>query len=161
MPLRTFGLRAGSIASLAMLLVACSASTGSSPSATAPPSSAPASAGGAATVVVSDSDLGDILTDADGNVVYYFANDEPGVSSCEGDCLSNWPPVPVDGEPTAGEGVSADLGTIDGNDGSTQLTVNGYPAYYFAGDQAPGDTNGQGVGGIWWVFAPDGSPIEG
>ncbi|HEU5324825.1 MAG TPA: hypothetical protein VFV59_02985 [Candidatus Limnocylindria bacterium] len=166
MPVRSFVLRAGGVASMALLLVACSASSGSSSSASAaasaaPPSSAPASAAaGDATVVVADSDLGQILTDADGNVIYYFANDEEGVSNCEGDCLSNWPPVPVSGDPSAGDGVSAELGTIDGNDGSTQLTVNGYPAYYFAGDQAAGDTNGQGVGGIWWVFGADGEPIE-
>jgi predicted lipoprotein with Yx(FWY)xxD motif len=150
---------------MALLLVACSTSSGSSasaqPSSAAASASASAATAGGATVLVADSDLGQILTDADGNVIYYFANDEEGVSNCEGDCLSNWPPVAVDGSPTAGDGVSAQLGTVDGNDGSTQLTVNGYPAYYFAGDQAAGDTNGQGVGGIWWVFGADGEPIEG
>ncbi len=165
MPLRSLGLRAGAVASMALLLVACSTSSGSSasaqPSSAAASASASAATAGGATVLVADSDLGQILTDADGNVIYYFANDEEGVSNCEGDCLSNWPPVAVDGSPTAGDGVSAQLGTVDGNDGSTQLTVNGYPAYYFAGDQAAGDTNGQGVGGIWWVFGADGEPIEG
>lgn len=164
MSLRSLGLRAASVASMALLLVACSASSGSSASASASASaqasSAPPSVVADATVLVADSDLGQILTDADGNTIYYFANDTSGVSNCEGDCLSNWPPVSVSGDPTAGDGVSAELGTVDGNDGSTQLTVNGFPAYHFAGDQAPGDTNGQGVGGIWWVFGADGNPIE-
>ncbi len=115
---------------------------------------------GDATVLVADSELGSILTDAEGMTIYWFANDTEGASNCEGDCLANWPPVTVDGEPTAGDGVDAELGTITGNDGSTQLTVNGFPAYYFAGDQAPGDTNGQGVGDVWWVFGADGEPIE-
>ena len=123
-------------------------------------SAEPSAAAGDATVLVADSDLGEILTDAEGMVIYFFANDTEGTSNCEGDCLANWPPVPVDGEPTAGDGVDAELGTIDGNDGSTQLTVNGFPAYYFAGDQAAGDTNGQGVGEVWWVFGADGDPIE-
>ena len=123
-------------------------------------SAEPSAAAGDATVLVADSDLGEILTDAEGMVIYFFANDTEGTSNCEGDCLANWPPVPVDGEPTAGDGVDAELGTIDGNDGSTQLTVNGFPAYYFAGDQAAGDTNGQGVGEVWWVFGADGEPIE-
>jgi predicted lipoprotein with Yx(FWY)xxD motif len=115
----------------------------------------------AATVLVAESDLGQILTDGDGVTIYYFANDTEGVSNCEGDCLSNWPPVTVQGAPSAGDGVDAELGTITRTDGAIQLTVNGFPAYYFAGDAAAGDTNGQGVGGVWFVFGPDGEPIEG
>lgn len=120
----------------------------------------PTAAAADATVLAADSDLGQILTDAEGMVIYYFANDSEGTSNCEGDCLANWPPVAVDGEPTAGDGVGAELGTIEGNDGTTQLTINGFPAYYFVGDSAAGDTNGQGVGEVWWVFGADGEPIE-
>lgn len=113
-----------------------------------------------AAVLVADSDLGEILTDADGMTIYYFANDTEGTSNCEGDCLANWPPVEADGSPAGGEGVEAELGTITRDDGTEQLTVNGFPAYYFAGDEAAGDTNGQAVGDVWWVFGPDGEPIE-
>ncbi|HEX5038752.1 MAG TPA: hypothetical protein VFW95_01275 [Candidatus Limnocylindria bacterium] len=161
--------------SLILILAACS-SAGSSPSAseestpsvaatksTAPSESAPAEsepATGEASVLVADSDFGQILTDADGNTIYFFANDEEGVSNCTADCLANWPPVEASGTPSAGDGVTAELGTMDRDDGTTQLTVNGFPAYYFAGDQAAGDTNGQGVSDIWWVFGADGEPIE-
>lgn len=131
-----------------------------SPSATASATTAATDGAGEATVLVADSDLGQILTDAEGMTIYFFANDTEGTSNCEGDCLANWPPVTVEGEPVAGDGVEAELGTIEGNDGSTQLTVNGFPAYYFAGDQAAGDTNGQGVGEVWWVFGADGEPIQ-
>jgi len=55
--------------------------------------------------------------------------------------------------------LTEDLGTISAADGTSQLT--GFPAYYFAGDAAAGDTNGQGVGDVWWVFGTDGEPIEG
>jgi predicted lipoprotein with Yx(FWY)xxD motif len=158
---------------LVLALAACSSDDGSSAAAEseaaeseAAASEAPASeaaestaAGGDGTVLVATSDLGDILTDADGMTIYYFANDTEGVSNCTEDCLANWPPVIVDGEPTAGDGVDAELGTIDVESG-TQLTVNGFPAYYFAGDQAAGDVNGQAVGDVWWVFGPDGEPIE-
>lgn len=134
------------------------------PSESAAPSAGGSASGGSASagdsIAVADSDLGQILTDADGNVVYFFANDEEGVSSCEGECLTNWPPVEASGTPAAGDGVTAELGTFDRADGTSQLTVNGYPAYYFAGDSAPGDTNGQGVGDVWWVFGADGEPIE-
>ena len=40
------------------------------------------------------------------------------------------------------------------------LKIGDWPLYYFAGDTAPGETNGQGVGGVWWVVAPDGTLIE-
>ena len=113
-----------------------------------------------ATVTTAESDFGPILTDADGMTIYFFANDTEGTSTCEGECLANWPPVTVEGEPAAGEGVTAELGTTTGTDGSTQLTVNGFPAYYFIGDAAAGDTNGQGVSDVWWVFGADGEPIE-
>jgi predicted lipoprotein with Yx(FWY)xxD motif len=156
------------VASLVLLLAACTTSTGessapatteSTPSAAAESMAPSEAASGDATVAVAESDLGQILTDADGNTIYFFANDEEGTSNCEDDCLANWPPVEVD-SPTGGDGVSAELGTSERSDGTSQLTVNGYPAYYFAGDQEAGDTNGQGVGGIWWVFGSDGEPIE-
>jgi predicted lipoprotein with Yx(FWY)xxD motif len=150
-----------------LILGACTSSTegsaaASSDAAVASSSAAAESqaASGDVTVTTADSDLGEILTDAEGMTIYFFANDTEGVSNCEGDCLENWPPVTVEGGPTADDGVDAELGTIEGTDGSTQLTVNGFPAYYFAGDSAAGDTNGQGVGDIWWVFGTDGEPIE-
>ncbi len=153
-----------------LILGACTSSTESSAAASSAPaeSSDPAEsaaaesqpAAGDATVTTADSEHGEILTDAEGMTIYFFANDTEGVSNCSGDCLENWPIVPVDGEPTGDDAVTAELGTIDAADGSTQLTVNGFPAYYFAGDSEAGDTNGQGVGGVWWVFGADGEPIE-
>lgn len=135
------------------------ASASTSESAAASESSA-ASSGEASEIETEDSKLGTILVDADGNTIYFFDNDEKGVSNCTGDCLTNWPPVAVDGTPEAGDGVDATLGTLDHPGGQPQLTVNGFPAYYFAGDSAAGDTNGQGVGGIWFVFGSDGEPIR-
>ena len=81
-----------------------------------------------ASVLVADSDLGEILTDAEGNTIYYFANDSEDTSTCAGECLANWPPVPAEGTPTAGDGVDATLGTTEATDGTTMLTVTGFPA---------------------------------
>jgi predicted lipoprotein with Yx(FWY)xxD motif len=153
-----------------MILAACS-SPGSSSSANEPtPSAAPPSASssapasepatGEASVLVAESDFGQILTDANGATIYFFANDDVGVSTCTDECLASWPPVGASGTPTAGDGVTADLGTLDRDDGTTQLTINGHPAYHFSGDQAAGDTNGQGKFELWWVFGADGEPIE-
>ena len=155
-----------------LILGACTSSNEGSAAASSAPASSSAvadpsegggesqPAAGEATVTTADSDHGEILTDAEGMTIYFFANDTEGVSNCSGDCLENWPIVPVDGEPTGDDAVTAELGTIEAADGSTQLTVNGFPAYYFAGDSEAGDTNGQGVGGVWWVFGADGEPIE-
>jgi predicted lipoprotein with Yx(FWY)xxD motif len=157
---------------LSLVLAACSETPAASsaeetvtptPSAAASESAAPsesAEASGEAAVITAESDFGSILTDAEGLTIYFFANDTEGTSNCEGDCLANWPPVEAEDSPTAGEGVTAELGTIERSDGTRQLTVNGFPAYYFANDAAAGDVNGQGVGGVWWVFGADGEHIE-
>ncbi|WES64978.1 hypothetical protein P0L94_02635 [Microbacter sp. GSS18] len=107
---------------------------------------------------VADSDLGEIVVDGDGMTVYMFDSDSQGgdVSTCEGQCAANWPAVgAAEGVPDV-DGVTGELGTIAGVDGQPQLTLNGWPLYYFAGDAAPGDVNGQGVNGVWWVLNPAG-----
>jgi predicted lipoprotein with Yx(FWY)xxD motif len=64
----------------------------------------------------------------------------------------------------AGEGVDASLlGTITRDDGTMQVTYNGWPLYFFHEDAAAGDTNGQGIdefGGLWWLVSPAGEAIE-
>ena len=39
-------------------------------------------------------------------------------------------------------------------DGKRQTTYKGWPLYYFAGDKAPGDVLGQGLGNVWFVANP-------
>ena len=113
------------------------------------------------TVTTANSDLGTILVDGEGLTLYRFDNDTDGESTCYDDCEANWPPLLAEGEPTAAEGADeALLGTVERQDGSTQVTYDGQPLYYFAADQAPGDVNGQAVGDVWWAVAPDGSAIQ-
>ena len=123
---------------------------------------------GAATVNVSEStEFGPILVDGDGFALYLFMADtqNSGTSTCGDDdgCTTEWPPVVTEGEPVAGEGVDATLlGTITRDDGSTQVTYNGWPLYLFHEDMAAGDTNGQavdGFGGLWYLVSPDGEAI--
>ena len=133
----------------------------SSPSAAATPSPS-AAATGAADLKVASSSLGDIVVDGKGMTVYFFDKDTAGsgTSSCAGQCLVNWPPVPPAGATPAVEGVTGQLGTIKATDGSTQITLNGLPLYYFKGDSAPGDVNGQKVQNVWWVVSPTGQAIH-
>ena len=115
---------------------------------------------GGETLEVASSDLGDILVEEEGLTLYVFDNDTDENSTCYDDCEANWPPLT--GEVSAGEGVDDSLlGTSEREDGETQVTYAGKPLYYFAGDQAAGDTNGQAVGDVWWVVSPDGEAITG
>jgi predicted lipoprotein with Yx(FWY)xxD motif len=104
------------------------------------------------TVGTATSSLGLILVDGRGRTLYALTTDSPGVSTCEGSCLANWPPLVVSGTPVAGSGVEGTLlGTMTRSDGSTQVTYNGKPLYTFVGDVAAGDVNGQGKAGVWFA----------
>jgi predicted lipoprotein with Yx(FWY)xxD motif len=117
----------------------------------------------AITLGTATSDLGEFLTGDDGKTLYFFTNDvTPGVSTCEGECLENWPPVtiPASNVAAGGEGVTGVVGVAPLADGSLQVTYDGRPLYYFAGDEAEGDTTGQGLGEVWFVALTDGSVPE-
>ncbi len=107
-------------------------------------------------------DLGEILVDGEGRTLYMFDSDTRGAgeSACSGGCAGSWPPLTVEDSPGAGEDVTADLSTFERGDDSTQIAANGWPLYYFASDSDPGDAGGQGVSDVWWVLAPDGTPIR-
>jgi predicted lipoprotein with Yx(FWY)xxD motif len=114
----------------------------------------------AITLATGTSDLGTFLTGAEGKTLYFFTNDTtPGVSTCTGECLENWPPLTVPAGNTAagGEGVPGAVGVAPLADGSLHVTYDGRPLYYFAQDAAEGDTNGQGRGDVWYVALTDGS----
>jgi len=112
--------------------------------------------GSSASVFVrQDPALGTILTDPNGMTLYLFTNDiEANASTCEGDCLANWPAYSADEPLTLPMGVDGELTSFDRSDGSTQVAYNGMPLYYFAGDSGPGDVNGQGKGDVWFVVHP-------
>lgn len=145
----------------ALTMAACGSSSSSSTAGSgAAPSSAPASGSTTGTgtgLATASTDLGTVVVDG-GRTVYTYDADTPGsgTSACAGGCLSQWPPV--EGS-THENGVTGKVGTIRASDGGTQLTLDGRPLYYYAGDAAPGDTSGQGVGGTWWAVTPAGAKV--
>jgi predicted lipoprotein with Yx(FWY)xxD motif len=109
-----------------------------------------------------DAKLGKFLTGEDGMTLYLFTPDTTSASNCNGDCASTWPPFTLeDGETVkGGDGVAGTFATIKRQDGSEQVTYAGHPLYYYSGDQAAGDTKGQGLFSKWYVVGADGNAIK-
>ena len=110
---------------------------------------------------IGETPLGVALTDADGFTLYGFTNDGDGHPTCNDACANAWPPLLVDGD-TLPEGLDAAVfSVVERDDGSHQLKAGKWPLYRFAGDDEPGQTNGQGSGDVWFVVNPDGSLKKG
>jgi predicted lipoprotein with Yx(FWY)xxD motif len=123
----------------------------------APGSTVPAGAtGSAAAVHTAPSSLGDILVDTQGRTLYGFTKDTDGNPTCSGGCAGTWPAVTVTGDKLP-DGLDAKVFTIVARtDGTKQLKAGKWPLYRFSGDDKPGDVNGQGSGGSWFVVDPQG-----
>ena len=160
---------AAAIAAATCLLAACSAaggtssasSTSTTPAASSSASAAASTASGVDTALrtITNSTLGAIVVDGSGRTLYRFDKDSasPPASNCAGACAQLWPPVLV-GTQISLSGVNRNLlGTIKRPDGTVQLTLHGWPLYRYAGDSAPGQINGEGIGGIWFAVKPTGA----
>ena len=150
----------------ALLATACSsaAASPSAPTSSAAGAGSSASASTTGTVITTHAgSAGAFLTNGSGRTVYLWAKDGMNMSACSGACAAAWPPVPATGTLTATGGAKAsDLGTITRSDGTKQVTYDGHPLYYFVGDSAAGQTNGQGsdnFGAQWWLVASSGAKI--
>jgi len=151
------------------LLAACTGQGGGGSTATAPagtqvaPSTGTATAGpsaaGAVTLAIAnDAELDDYVAGANGMALYVFLPDKgKDTSACTDECATKWPPLT--GEVAAGAGVTGDLGTITRDDGTTQVTLGGAPLYYFMGDKAAGDVNGQGLNDVWYLASAEGTAV--
>lgn len=158
------------VGTLALALAACGSAATSTPAAPvasssssaagSSSSSSSASSTGEATVKLATTSLGSVVVDAKGRSLYMYTKDTKGsgTSTCTGQCLAAWPPLFATGTPT-GDGVTGTLGTIDTPDGKKQVTLNGWPLYYWAKDAKPGDVTGQNVGKVWFVLDQTGTPV--
>jgi predicted lipoprotein with Yx(FWY)xxD motif len=98
-----------------------------------------------------------ILTDGQGMTLYYRTTDTASSSTCTGACASTWPPLLTSGAPTAVASLSGTLSSLTDANG-TQVTYNGHLLYAYSGDSKAGDTNGEGIGGVWFAATPDLAP---
>lgn len=116
-------------------------------------------------MVKNSAEYGDYLTDNTGRAIYMFTSDKNGVSTCTGDCATNWQPVIVKQDTdlaslVEGTDLNASLlGTLTRDDGTYQLTYNGWPLYYYAADQAAGAVGGQGMNDVWYLVSPKGTGV--
>jgi predicted lipoprotein with Yx(FWY)xxD motif len=112
--------------------------------------------------VAQSEEFGEILVDSQCRALYGFTQDVDGEPTCVDDCAETWPPLIVENRTTTffPDYFDPELFTgVDHPEGE-QVKFGDWPLYYFAQDTAFGDLNGQGVGGVWWLVAPDGTLIE-
>jgi predicted lipoprotein with Yx(FWY)xxD motif len=178
-PLRTLGLSLP-LAGVAILATACSSSSSTTaaagstttsptatasaapsstaPSSTAPSSTAPSSTASGSTLALKTASgkAGIWLTNSAGRALYIYTKDKGTTSECYGACAAAWPPLTTTGQVTiSGKySVSKDLGFTTRTDGTKQVTYGGHPLYYFKGDTASGQTNGEGAEGVWFIIGP-------
>ena len=168
--------RIGVLAASALLIAACGGGGATTAPTTAaatqvPPSTAPASEAPAASqaaeayeVDLADSTkYGKFLTGEDGKTLYMFTPDTATTSACNTGCFDTWPPFTLEAGETVkgGDGVTGAFTTITRQDGSMQVVYAGHPLYYYSGDSAAGDTNGEGLFSKWYLLGADGSQIMG
>ncbi len=116
---------------------------------------------GTTIITVRNSNIGYVLAEASGYVVYTYAKDSKGgTSACTGSCAMIW--VPVTGVPQVSQGVTlpGTLGLVTRAGGVKQITYNGYPLYIYE-PAGPLVTTGNGKDGLWHVVKMSGSDITG
>lgn len=125
----------------------------------------PAAAAATTVLRTHSSSLGTIVTGARGRTAYVFDLDHQGThtSACTGACLRAWSKITFRGTARSRvpvSGVTGTVASIPAGAGLRQVTLNGWPLYYFVGDAAAGQVNGQGSGGTWWVVRPSGTHVH-
>jgi predicted lipoprotein with Yx(FWY)xxD motif len=146
---------------LTMVVAACGGSTSTGSSSTPAPTAAattPSSSNAlvkTATATVKGQSQ-TILTDAQGKTLYYFTPDTATTSACTSACAQNWPPLLSTGSsaPTGDTSLTGKL-TAQSTANGNQVEYNGHPLYTFVSDTAPGQTNGEGLLGKWFVATAD------
>nr|WP_173037211.1 hypothetical protein [Phytohabitans flavus] len=107
--------------------------------------------------------LSSIVVNAKGRTIYRFDDDsnDPPTTNCVEKCNETWQPVLAPNGVEVDAGLEEDLvGTVERPDGAEQLTLNGWPMYYFHEDLSLGQIAGHGTGDKWWAISPAGGRAE-
>jgi predicted lipoprotein with Yx(FWY)xxD motif len=156
---------------IAMFMAACGSPTPATPNGggpygsgnTNPPATTTPTPGGSGSSVVIQTATATVkgqsetvLTDARGMTLYYFTADSATQSACSGSCAQMWPPqlFAGSGTPTSSSALTGKLSAQTDANGN-QVEYSGHPLYTFSGDTAPGQTNGEGLFGAWFVATPN------
>ena len=114
----------------------------------------PAQPKAAATILITTNPTnGQYLTDSTGRTLYRFTKDTATKNNCTGACAALWP-VFYFGVVVYPPLNTADFRVITTGTGASQITYKGQPLYYYAKDTKPGDTLGNGIGGVWFLVKP-------
>ena len=99
--------------------------------------------------------LGSVVTGVGGRTLYYLSTESASSIQCTGSCTTTWPPLltATRAHLSLAQGVPGKISTVSRPDGTTQVTYNGHPVYYYSGDSAAGQDSGQGVNGTWFVLS--------
>jgi predicted lipoprotein with Yx(FWY)xxD motif len=117
-----------------------------------------AAAGSEAMISTATTDLGEVVVDSEGYTLYLFTVSEDE-GACADQCAQSWPPVVyIEGATASGSADVALIGSAPNGD-AEQLTYNGHRLYRFSGDTAPGETNGHGVGDVWFAVDAAGEAL--
>jgi predicted lipoprotein with Yx(FWY)xxD motif len=111
-------------------------------------------------VRVARTKVGRVLVNGQGRTLYLFLKDRHGKSTCYGGCARVWPPAIASDTPRVGPDVAAAKLTAPWRkDHTRQLVYNGHPLYTMSADTRPGEMEGQGFLGTWFVVSPAGRRI--
>jgi predicted lipoprotein with Yx(FWY)xxD motif len=119
--------------------------------------------GGLELYAVQTGPLGVVVTDGEGRLVYGSDHDmtDPPMSMCTGTCAQEWLPlvVPAGQEPDL-LGVDADkVGRVAREDGSSQLTLGGWPVYVNRHDDGGLKRAAPDAHGTWFAMTPQGERV--
>ncbi|MFL5796629.1 MAG: hypothetical protein ACJ77A_01695 [Actinomycetota bacterium] len=151
---------------LALVATACgkSGGAGSGGGLATTPGGGATTAGGSSVATVEAKNvggLGTVLVDSRGFTLYRLTGETSSNIQCSGSCTTTWPPLKASGTPEAGSGATGTVATVKRPDGITQVTYDGVPLYTFAGDSGPGQSNGEGIEGVWFAVTAAGQSANG